>query len=175
MSNLPAGPTYTTEVELYKPSASTRLGITLTSTMNEPPAVTVLSPDGMAKSVLQLGDVIISVNGVGCQGHEQTTKALVAATGTIKMLVQRGGEPPAAPVAAPAIAPAPELEPVDVAAAQLSGVSMGEPPPPSFEEAEAAALQSLVGMGFDAAASMEALKKHNGSIEAAANYLAGGS
>ena len=49
-SPLVQGPTHTVELKLYKPHPTTKLGVTLTSTGMEAPAVTALAPDGAAQA-----------------------------------------------------------------------------------------------------------------------------
>jgi len=134
----------------------------------EAPACTALSPDGIAQTILKLGDVVLSINGTAGAGHEQTTSLLRNAIGEITILVQRKGEKPAAqPTAAAAPTPVtPDAPPKDA--------SRGDPPPPSFEAALALgseALSQLVAMGFDKGKASEALKSTNGAVDQAAEML----
>jgi len=103
-SNIPKGPTHTVEVKLYKPHPTTKLGVTLTSTGMEAPAVTALAPDGAAQASLQLGDVVLSVNGSAGKGHEETTELLRAGLGEIAILVQRKGVKSLQPHTTPSVA-----------------------------------------------------------------------
>ena len=55
--------------------------------------------------------------------------------------------------------------------AAMSAASLEDPPPPSFEEAEALGIEQLVGMGFNRHEAAAALSKNGGSVRAAANEL----
>uniref|UniRef100_A0A7S4HRG8 UBA domain-containing protein n=1 Tax=Prymnesium polylepis TaxID=72548 RepID=A0A7S4HRG8_9EUKA len=167
-SNIPAGPSHTVELKLYKPHATTKLGLTLTSQGTEAPAVTAVSTDGVGQALIKLGDVLLSVNGAGCNGHEHTTTMLRGEIGEISILVQRKGEKPKpAPSAAPPMPPMPPTPPAG-----------GPPPPPSFESAQAMeseALQQLKAMGFGEAEANGALRAANHDTARAVELLAEGS
>ena len=49
-----------------------------------------------------------------------------------------------------------------------------EPPPPSFDSAVDSSVQQLMQMGFSKEASVAALQKAQGSVEAATDILLGG-
>ena len=48
-----------TQVKLFKPQPTTKLGLTLTSVGSEAPAVTAIAPDGVGQAMLRLGDVSV--------------------------------------------------------------------------------------------------------------------
>jgi hypothetical protein len=74
---------------------------------------------------------------------------------------------PTTPVVSREPTPVAVLPPV----AAMSAASLGDPPPPSFEEAEALGVEQLVAMGFTRHEAAAALSKHGGSVRAAANEL----
>ena len=72
------------EVTVTKPF----LGVTLEGDF-APPVVSALAPDGLASSVLSVGDVILSVDGTEVNGHAQATALLKNAVGAVKIRVRR--------------------------------------------------------------------------------------
>mmetsp|Transcript_42395 Transcript_42395/g.70499 ORF Transcript_42395/g.70499 Transcript_42395/m.70499 type:complete len:437 (+) Transcript_42395:68-1378(+) len=84
--------------------------------------------------------------------------------------------PPAVADPPPAVAvPTPTPSPPSDSMAELSVTSSNAmPPPPSFAEAEEAAIAELVSMGFAMEAARAALHKANGSVEQATEYLLSG-
>lgn len=76
-------------VMLNKPALDTKLGIRLAG--EERPRVISLNADGVAakSGLLQVGDVVLSVNGHKATGHEATTKILKGASGRISIELYR--------------------------------------------------------------------------------------
>ncbi|KAL1507458.1 hypothetical protein AB1Y20_008294 [Prymnesium parvum] len=115
-------------VSLNKPTVDTKLGIRLTG--DGRPRVIGLNPEGVAAKagLVQVGDVIHTVNGQKANGHEATTKILKNASGSIRIELYRvqlpppSAEPPAADKPPP---PAAAAKPKDSAEAPRA-----DPPPP---------------------------------------------
>jgi hypothetical protein len=79
----------TVSIRINKPDATSRLGITLDGDSGFP-QITAIAPDALAaKSTLHVGDVLVSVNGAGMNGHEATTQTLRAAVGEVELIVHR--------------------------------------------------------------------------------------
>lgn len=57
----------------------------------------------------------------------------------------------------------------------MGSVDVSDPPPPSFEQAEMMGVEELIGMGFSRDAAVDALKKCDNSVNAAAELLLGNS
>jgi hypothetical protein len=77
-----------TTLLLTKTSATSKLGISLDGA-NGPPHVTSVASDGVAFGVVLSDDILLSVNGVATDGHEQATSMLKAASGKLTLLVRR--------------------------------------------------------------------------------------
>ena len=88
-------------VELQKPDASTRLGVSLANRdgrMLGWPRIDELY-DGIAAQSGQLraGDVLTSINGQPARGHEGAGMLLRAVVGAVRLTIRRTEEPPPAP------------------------------------------------------------------------------
>jgi hypothetical protein len=82
----------TMHILVHKPTASTKLGITLSSDGHGLVHIVRIRPDGAAAAVPQLqpGQRVVAVNGVEVHDHQNATKALQASWGQIYITVQAG-------------------------------------------------------------------------------------
>jgi len=90
-----------------------RWGLRLCGGTEAPPVVVSVAEDGLAHGRLQVGDLIMSVDGVPYLGHEAATAALKAAAGDVVIVLRR---PPPAPPAAASLSILAGLTPTDEAA-----------------------------------------------------------
>lgn len=122
--------------------------------------------------MLQLGDVVLSVNGSSGSGHEETTKLLKDAVGEVTLLLQRKGKVPTLPKEQSGSSSPAQL--ASAAPLPTSASRDAEPPPPSFEAAqqmESDALAKLEAMGFGSEESKKALREAQGDPAAAVALL----
>ena len=71
-----------------------QLGIAFESEENESPVVVSVEPTGAGYGVMQLGDVIIQVDGRPARGHEATSAQLCGIVGEFEVEVRRKGPAP---------------------------------------------------------------------------------
>merc|ERR1740130_2529709 len=85
---------HTRTLTLLKPTPMTKLGIAFESEENESPVVVSVEPTGAGYGVMQLGDVIIQVDGRPARGHEATSAQLCGIVGEFEVEVRRKGPAP---------------------------------------------------------------------------------
>ena len=77
----------------HRPTTDTKIGITLVGDSGSP-EVTAVAPDGVATSVIFVGDIVLSINGVlTSSGQAGAVEQLKACVGDIEMLVRRAPPP----------------------------------------------------------------------------------